>query len=90
LAVMVWSPIVRAGAAVIGLVLVFKGIVTPPMTAWEADVARERRVPDTVMAGPPGDKVCPAMTIGAVGFAVNVEPPKMKACELGAGVIPGE
>lgn len=86
---MVWSPIVRAGAAVIGLVLVFKGIVTPPMTACEADVARERRVPDTVMAGPPGDKVCPAMTIGAVGFAVIVEPRKIKDGEPGAGVKSG-
>ncbi len=86
---MVWPSIVRAGNAVIGLVLAIKGIVAPPMTTWEADVARERRVPDTVMAGPPGDKVCPPMTIGAFGFAVNVEPPKIKAGELGAGVIPG-
>jgi len=70
-------------------VLVFKGIVAPPMTTWEADVARERRVPDTAMAGPPGDKVCPAMTIGAVGFAVIVEPRKIKDGEPGAGVKSG-
>ena len=82
-------PIVRAGASVIGAGLVLSGSVTSPITIWEADGARERRVPETVIARPPGDKVWPPMVSGEVGFTVKVFPSKTKDGEPGAGVILG-
>ena len=38
-----------------------RAFVLLPITTWVADGARLRRVPDTVIAGPPGVSVWPAI-----------------------------
>ena len=58
LGVMVWEPMVRRGREVAEL----RGIVLVPITICVADGARLSRVPETVIAGPPGVSVCPAIT----------------------------
>jgi hypothetical protein len=40
-----------------------------------ADVAREMVAPETVIAGPPGVRVCVPIWNGPEGFAVMIEPP---------------
>lgn len=89
LAVIIWPPMVMGGAAVIGPELLLRGMVELPMTIYEADEAREIVVPDAVMAGPPGVRVCPAITIGDVGLTVKADPWNVKVRELGAGVTFG-
>ena len=58
LGVMIWEPIVRRGREAVGL----RGIVLVPITSCASDGARLSRVPETVIAGPPGVSVCPAIT----------------------------
>ena len=57
LGVMVWDPMVRRGREAVGL----RGIVLVPITICVADGARLSRVPEIVIAGPPGVRVCPAI-----------------------------
>ena len=54
---MVWEPIVRRGRGLVG----FRGIVLLPMTSCVALGARLSRVPEIVIAAPPGISVCPSM-----------------------------
>ena len=58
LGVMVPEPMVRRGREVAEL----RGIVLVPITICVADGARLSRVPETVIAGPPGIRVCPSIT----------------------------
>ena len=57
LGVMVWEPMVRRGREAVES----RGIVLVPITICAADGARLSRVPDTVIAGPPGISVLPSI-----------------------------
>ena len=58
LGVMVWEPMVKRGREAVES----RGIVLVPITTCVAEGARLSRVPETVIAGPPGVNVCPAIT----------------------------
>jgi hypothetical protein len=61
----VTSPIVRGGAVICAAAGFSSVDVTPLITIKEADEARDKVVPETVIAGPPGRRVCsPRMKLG--------------------------
>ena len=49
-----------------------RSFVLLPITTCVADGARLRRVPETVIAGPPGVSVWPAITYAPAALAVKV------------------
>ena len=63
-----------------------RSCVLLPITTCVADGARLSRVPETVIAGPPGMSVWPAMVYFELLSAVYVLEPKVN----GGGVIPGD
>jgi len=62
-------------------------VVTPFTTRAVADGRSERVVPSTVIAGPPGARICPDTVYCDCGFAVNVWPPTTTGARTGGGVI---
>ena len=63
-----------------------RSFVLLPITTCVADGARLRRVPETVIAGPPGVRVWPAMVYFELLSAVYVWEPKVN----GGGVVAGD
>jgi hypothetical protein len=61
----VTSPIVRGGVVICAASGFANVDVTPLITIKEADEARDKVVPETIIAGPPGRRVCsPRMKLG--------------------------
>jgi hypothetical protein len=63
--------------------------VKPLMMRAVADVAREIVVPETVIAGPSGVRVCVPIWYGPEGFAVMIEPPIVKMGGLAGRLVAG-
>ena len=83
LGVMVWEPMVRRGRDAVGL----RGIVLVPITNCVAEGARLSRVPETVIAGPPGVSVCPAMTYAPAALGVMVWEPIVRVGGWESGAV---
>lgn len=62
-------------------------LVDPPTTITVPPGPNEMTVPETVIGGPPGTRVCPLMTNADDGFAVIVCPFTVSTFGIAAGVV---
>ena len=68
-------PRINGGSVIWGVDAAASAEVTLLMTSAEVEVARERTVPETVIAGPPAISVCVPTRYWLAELAAMVEPP---------------